>query len=815
MQKINFPKDVLPHAAAIGIFLIVTFFFFNPVFFENKVLDQSDIQQWEGSSKSMRDYREKTGDEPLWAESMFSGMPGYMVNVTWGNVVVGYLKRVISFGLPHPVCNIYLAFLSYYIMLLAFRVRPFLAIAGALAFGLSSYMIIGLSVGHSSRIGAIAFMPLVMAGIHLAFTNRRVLGFGLTAAALALHFRENHPQITYYLVIIVLVYGIVQLIACLRAKNVPEFFRSLGVLVPAAMIAVGTFFGPLWALNEYTKYTRGQSELSLKGGSNEASGVGRSYAFQYNYAIAEPMTLLIPNFYGGSSRNLLIQDRQSNVYKAMSSAGNQETFNQLAYYTSAYWGPQTQLPYYAGAIIVFLFAVGIAFAEKKYVWWLVPVSIFAIMLTWGSNFPGFNYFMFDHLPGYNKFRSVTFGITIVFFSLPLLGFLGLEKLLDTKPSKENKRKLLIAFAATGGTCLFFLAFAGIMSFMREEEQQHLPGWFIGALADDRKSLLRSDAFRSFAFIAATFIVLYFEVWKKLTPIAFYAFMIFMITIDIAIVDHRHFTKDNYKRKRGNASFTPTAADQEILKDKSYYRVFNLQDDVFLEARTSYFHHSIGGYHAVKLRRYQELFDSCLLRQRNMLIEGIQAGNNDFSNFGVINMLNAKYLVFGPEQNNIIPNSYANGNAWFVREVVSATSPDEELNKVCTINTRRAAVVNDSRLKPGSVEYDSAGTITIVEHNANALKYESQSAKDGLAVFSEIFYPSGWIATIDGQEVPIIRANYVLRALQVPGGKHTIEFHFRPAAYVTGNTITTISSWLVLLVLIGSIGWSLKEKRETA
>jgi len=813
MKKINFAKDVLPHGVAIGVFLIVTFFFFNPIFFENKVLNQSDIQQWEGSSKSMRDFREKTGDEPLWSESMFSGMPGYLVNVEWGNKVVGYLKSILAFKLPHPICNIYLAFLSYYIMLLAFGIRPYLAIGGAIAFGLSSYMIIGLSVGHSARIGAIAFMPLVMAGIHLAFSGKRVLGFGVTTAGLSLHFRENHLQMTYYLLIIVGIYGLIQLILFIKEKKTVSFFKSLGSLIPAVVIAVGTFFGPMWAITEYTTYSRGKSELVSLGATEQSTGLSKSYAFDYNYAILEPMTLLIPNFYGGSGSNLLAADRESKVYKALVRSGNEQTSNQLAYYTSAYWGPQTPLPYYAGAIIVFLFAVGIAFAEKKYVWWLVPVCILAVMMSWGSNFETFNYFIFDYLPGYNKLRSVTFTVIMIIFSMPLLGLLGLEKIMQQGLTKASKKKLLMAFGITGGLCLLFLLFAGMLSFMKEGEEQ-LPPWFINALADDRKSLLRSDAFRSLAFVFAAFMVIYFEVWKKISPLAFYAFLMLMITLDLAIVDSRYFTKENYKRKRESAVFPITEADQEILKDKSHYRVYNInpQERPFLEARTSYFHHSVGGYHGVKLRRYQDLYDSCLFKQTNELIQSVQAGKMDFNRYGVINMLNIKYMVFGPLRDNIIPNATANGNAWFVHEVVPVNSPTEELNKVCDLNTRQTAVVNSSEFSVESFAFDSAATIDLVEHNPNGLKYESHSQENGFAVFSEIYYPKGWIATIDGKEAAIIRADYVLRALIIPSGKHTIEFKFQPQPYLTGNKVTTASSWLMLLVLVGSIGWTLRKEK---
>lgn len=813
MKKINFAKDVLPHGIAIAVFLIVTFFFFNPIFFENKALNQGDIQQWEGSSRSMRDFREKTGEEPLWTESMFSGMPGYLVNVNWGNQGVSFLKSILAFKLPHPVCNIYLAFLSYYIMLLAFGVRPYLAIGGALAFGLSSYMIIGLSVGHSSRIGAIAFMPLVMAGIHLAFTERKVLGFGVTAAGLALHFRENHLQMTYYLLMIVGVYGLIQLVQFIREKRTVEFFKALGSLVPAALIAVGTFFGPMWAINEYTDYSiRGTSDLILPGSTQPSSGVDKSWAFRYNYEILEPMTLLIPNFYGGSAGNFLVQDRESNVYKALARSGNEQTANQLAYYSSAYWGPATSLPYYAGAVIVFLFAIGIAFAEKKYVWWLVPVCILAVMMSWGSNFPSFNYFIFDYLPGYNKFRSVTFTVVMIIFSMPLLGLLGLEKIIKDGLATTGKKKLLVALSATGGLCLLFLFFAGMLSFVKEGDQQ-LPSWFLNALIDDRKGLLRGDAFRSLVFIVLAFAAIYFEVWKRISFVAFYSFLIVIIIVDIAVVDSRYFTKENYKRRRESSAFPITEADQEILKDKSYFRVYNIsnQENPFGEARTSYFHHSIGGYHGVKLRRYQDLYDSCLFRQTNELIQGVQTAGTDFNRFGVINMLNIKYMVFGPQRDNILPNASANGNAWFVKEIVPVNSAAEELKTLCTLNTRTSAVVNNREFKVENPSYDSAASITLIDHNPNYLKYESQSQVNGFAVFSEIYYPKGWIATIDGTEAEIKRADYVLRALNIPSGKHTIEFKFQPKAYVTGNKITTASSWLMLVVLFGSLGWVLKKR----
>lgn len=815
MKKINFTKDVLPHLIAVAIFLIVTVFFFNPVFFDNKVLDQSDITQWEGSSKAMRDYRAKTGDEPLWTPSMFSGMPGYLVNVEWGNQAVSLLKTVIALSLPHPIANIFLGFLCYYILLLTFGVRPWLSIAGALAFGLTSYLIIGLMVGHSSRIGAIAFMPLVVAGVHLVFSNRKILGFGVTTAGLALHFRENHLQMTYYLLLILLAYAIVQLVYFAREKRVPEFFKAAALLIPAGIIALGTFIGPMWAVWEYSTYSRGKSELTSPSTASESAGLDRRYAFAYNYAIDEPMTLLVPNYYGGSARQLFVMDRNSETYKALARNGDENTFNQLAYYSVGYYGPSTHFPYYAGAIIVFLFVMGIMLADRKYIWWLVPLSVLGIMLSWGSNFAAFNYFIFDYLPGYNKFRSVTFTVIFILFCMPLLGFMGLEKVMQTGLTKETRRKVLTAFGITGGLCLLLLLFAGMFSYLSDREQQmQLPRFFVDALISDRKSLLRGDAFRSLVFILLAFAAIYFEIWNKFAPVAFYAFLGAVILIDIAGVDARYLTKENYRRKRENTFFTVNQADQEILKDKSYYRVYNLQDP-WAEARTSYFHNSIGGYHAVKLRRYQDLYDSCLVRETNQLIQDATGGQPNFGDYGALNMLNAKYLVYGAAADNVIRNPAALGNAWFVQRIEQANSPNEELQKTCDIDTRTTAVIDVSKFKAPSFVYDSAATIRLLEQTPNVLKYEAQTGQAGLAVFSEIYYPEGWVATIDGQPADIIRANYVLRALAIPAGKHTVEFRFEPKAYVTGNKITMASSWLMLVVLLGCIGLTLRKNEANA
>jgi len=808
MKKLSFTQHILPHLVALIIFLIVTVFFFGPVFFDNKVINQQDITQSVGAAKALHDFRDKTGEEGLWAPNMFSGMPAYLINVEWGYQAITGLKIALAFGLPHPVRNIFLAFLCYYIMLLAFRVKPYLAIAGAIAFGLSSYMIVGIAAGHNARIGAIAFMPLVMAGIHVTFSGKRILGFGLTTAALALHLRENHLQITYYLALIVLGYGLVQLIFAVREKKISELIKNVSLLIPAALIAAGSFLGPLWSISEYSKYSiRGKSELS-KPGSQPTDGLRKDYAFEYSNGILEPMTLLIPNFYGGSSMQNVFADEKSALRKALNTQGIQYNPQQMAH--PAYWGPQgLSAPYYGGAIIFFLFIVGIIFSERKYVWWLVPLSALAIMLTWGSNFAGFNYFMFDYFPGYNKFRSVTFAIVITLFAMPLLGMMGLQRLMDAGLTKENKKKLLIALAASGGLCLLLMLIAGMFSFLKDGESG-MPAWFVNALRDERKSLLRADAFRSLAFIGGAFILIYFEVYKKISASGFYGLLIFFVLMDVAVVDRRYFSKDNYQRKSKNAGIQLSAGDQQVLADKSYYRVMNINGPMN-DALTSYYHNSIGGYHGAKLRRYQDLYDSCIAKEFTSFISEAQQGRFDFSKYPVLNMLNTKYMMYGQNRENVITNLEANGPAWFVQELITANSANEEINKTCSINSKTQAVVDVSKFKLSDISADSSSTIRLIESKPNRMTYEATTGTNSLAVFSEIYYPIGWNATINGKEAAIIRANYVLRALEIPAGKHTVEFKFAPKSYTTGNKITTASAWLVLLILLGSIGWSWKKE----
>ncbi len=814
MKKISFLEHVLPHLTAVVVFFFTTLFFFNPIFFENKALQQHDIQQFIGASKELRDIREATGEEGLWANSMFSGMPAYLVNLDWSDGAIVTVKKVMSLFLPHPVANVFLAFVSYYIMLLTFRIRPWLSIAGGLAFGLSSFVIIGLVAGHNARIGAMAFMPLVMAGVHLVFSGKRWLGAAITALGMALHLRENHLQMTYYLLLIVLAYGFVQLWSAVRAKRAKEVFVNIAVLVPAVVVAVATFLGPLWAITEYTRYSiRGPSELG-RGVGAEASGLSKAYAFEYSNGLSEPFTLLIPNFLGGGTADYLVRNEASETYKALATSRDEQMANQLAAYSSAYWGPQSNTaPYYAGAVMVTLFVIGIVFAPRTYFYWLMPLSLLGVALSWGDSFPGLNYFLFDYLPGYNKFRSVTFALTIVLFCLPLLGLLGLEEMLKQPLSDKNRTKAIFALLTVPLLCLIFAVLGNFGSYLRAEETQ-LPAWFWQALKKDRVQLLQADAWRSFWF-ALLAVGVVFACWQKwikgnwVLPLA----MVLLVVLDLSLIDRRYLTPDSYQRKTAQRTMEASEADQEILKDKAHYRVFNLQNP-FNEARTSYFHHSLGGYHGAKLRRYQDLIDSAINSEYSRFIANARQGSFDLAGYPVLNMLNARYLVFGAGADNVIDNPDANGNAWFVQQVVAVESPAAELAQVKEINSKTTAVVDVSKFKLNdkAFEVDSSASIQLVEYRPNKLVYQATNSKPGFAVFSEIYYPKGWRVTVDGQPAELLRANYVLRALALPPGSHRVEMVFDPTPYRVGNPVSAAAGWLVVAMVAATIGMSLRKER---
>jgi len=804
MPTLNFKKHILPHLVAIVIFAIVSMLFFSPVAFKGETLFQHDIFEWQGGAKELSDFRDATGQEALWTNSMFSGMPGYLINTKFSGDLVTYLQAIYYVGLPHPLRILFTAFLSFYILMLVFGVRPTLAIAGALAFGLSSFNIVGIIAGHNSRIFAIAYMPLVLAGIHLCLKKNILLGTALTALGLSLELKSNHLQITYYLLLVVLIYGAAMLVEAIRNGELKSFALRLLFLSLAALLAIGANLGRLLTVFEYNKYsTRGNSELTVDKNNQNESGLDREYAFRYSSGKLETLTLFIPNILGGPSSQKL--DEDSNLGKAMRQNGvSPAQRNQFLQGAPTYWGEQPlTAPYYAGAIIIFLFVLALYSKNIYLKTWIIASVILGIVLSWGHNFSSLNNFLFDHLPGYNKFRSVTFATIIPIFLIPLFGLIGLEKFLSEKDPKKIK-KLLMAFAIAGGVAFLFIVFAGMASFRGSIDSQfsQLPDWFIQALRDDRESLMRSDALRTFAFILAAGIIIWLIHIEKLKESLGLGLLVFFIGVDTFSVSKRFISEDSYRKTSLEKQFIPTEADKKILQDRSLdYRVLYLPDP-FNDARTSYFHKSIGGYHGAKMRRYQDLIEHCITPEMSNVIEDYRAGATQSTDYYVLNMLNAKYFVGGP--NTVVQNPGANGNAWLVENVIEAENPDDELNKLCNLNTRKTAVVDVSKLSLNKKQYSDSGSISLEVYEPNYLKYTANLSGESFIVFSEIYYPIGWTATLDGNPLEIIRADYVLRAAIVPSGNHTIEFKFEPKSYSLGNTIMLISSILLILLLIASL-----------
>ncbi|MFY0593065.1 YfhO family protein [Roseivirga sp.] len=806
MRKINFKKDVLPHLVAITIFLALTLLFFKPAFFDGQSLYQGDIEQWKASATEILDHREATGEEGLWTNSIFGGMPAYMISVKWGNQLIKFAHAVYTLGLPHPARILFATMLSFYIMLLCFKVRPYLAIIGAIAFGCSSYHLIGFTAGHNARISAVSFMPLVIGAMHLCFTKYKWLGGSLTALALAMQLRVNHIQMTYYLVFVIVIYGIIQLIYHFREGELKHFLQRAALLVVAAILAIGTYFGEFYATYEYGKYSnRGKSELTQQVDQEKnEDGLSKSYAFLYSNGIWDPITLFIPNALGGS----VSLDSDSNIADGLRAAGANETQirQQLASVNGTlYWGKESPTTYYAGAVMVFLFVIGILFVERKYVIWLVAVAVLGIILSYGRNMESLNFFFFDYLPGYNKFRSVTFTMVLPIFAISLLGMLGLEKLLETKLDRAIKKKFLIALGSTAGLALLLTVFAGIFSFRGVNDNPQWPEWLKSGIIPDRKSAFRADTFRTFIFIALFAGAYYLYAIEKLSKSIAFSLFILIAGLDVVLLGNR-FIDSNRFQNTSAQSEQPLPGDQYITQNKSLGdRVIDLGPGIFYDARASRFNHSINGYHGARIRRFQELLDADLQNERLQMRQDYQSGNLNFSNYETVNMLNGRFVMANPSSpQGISINTEANGAAWFVKNIDLVNSPDDELSQTQQIDTKNTAVIDQSKFSGLDANYSQNGIIDLVEYHPGYWKYESNNSGKGLAIFSEIHYPVGFEVTIDGEPVEMLRANYILRALEIPAGQHTVEFNFAPKIYKTGTVVMQIFSILVLLLFFASV-----------
>lgn len=802
-------KAVLPHALAILFGAVLVILFFSPLFFENKIIDQNDIFQGIGAGEEAKQYRQETGEEALWTNSMFSGMPAYLINISFSGELIKYIHQFISLGMPSTAQVIFLAYVSFYILLVSFGVHPLLAVAGAIAYSFNTFNLVSVEAGHIWKVRAIAYMPLVVAGVRMIFNHKnKWLAVGLLSLGVSLELYSNHLQITYYLFLFLLVFGIIELIHTIREKSWKMFSSNVAALLLAAVLGVGANAARLWTTMEYSSYsTRGKSELtSITTGVSQQSGLDRDYVFNWSYGVMESFTLLIPNFSGGASTMPLTTDSNLAASLASKGMGSAQIMEQISR-VPTYWGDQPGVagPSYVGAIILFFVILAWFFVEKPIRNWLLIAAAFGLLLSWGKNFEGFNYLMYDYFPAYNKFRSVSMSMVILLLALPLLGILGLDRFIKDQ-TQDKVKKMFIAGSLVAGICLLMATFSGVLFDFHgaiDSRLTQLPDWYVSAIRLDRKALLVSDAFRSVFFIALAATTLWVFLKGKINHLVFGVLIITFMVGDFFVVGKRFFDNEKYIRGTKEHRIQPSASDQEIMRlaGNSHYRVLNLQDP-FNEAYTSNFHSSIGGYHGAKMRRYNELITYGISQEMSAMVNGLQSGNSDLSEYYILNMLNAQYLKYGPGKENIFPNSSAYGNAWFANQVRKATNADEEINILTQLQAPAEVVVNTTKFAHIKDTYEGSGMIELTNYKPNQMTYTSNSSSDGLGIFSEIYYPKGWTATIDGKSAEIIQTNYVLRGLEIPAGQHEIEFTFQPKSYEFGNLLALILS----IAMLGMFGF---------
>lgn len=808
MPGFNF-KSILPFLIVIAVFAGLTIAYFSPLL-EGKRMKQSDVANWKGMSKEISDFRAKTGEEALWTNSMFGGMPAYQISVIYKGNLMRYVDRVFRLFLPDPAGLVFLYLIGFFILLMVLKVDFWLAIAGSIAFAFSSYFFIILEAGHVSKAHAIGYMAPVFAGLIITYRGKYLLGAALTALFLSLQLFTNHMQITYYLMMIIVIFILSEFIFSVREKRIPGFVKASAFLIISVILSIGTSFSNLWATYEYGKDTiRGKTELTTEK-SNRTSGLDKDYATDWSYGVGESFSFLIPNARGGASFGKLSE--KSNAYKALIENGASD--QQAAEYAQnmpLYWGTQPSVagPVYLGAIVLLLFIFALFVADNKYRWWLLSAAILSILLSWGKNFMPLTDFFLHYLPGYNKFRAVSMTLVIAEFAIPLLAILGLSSAISGKlKPKDLTRYLIYSTSIVGGISLIFaLAGSSFFSFVSPADEQYkayFPDWMISAIRADRAAMLKSDALRSVAFIILAAGILWALFNSKLKKQYAIPALILFILIDLWAVNRRYVNNDSFVRKSVEANpFEPTPADQLILKDiDPNFRVFNQTVSPFNDASTSYFHKSIGGYHGAKLRRYQELIEHHLTK----------------GNMSVFNMLNTKYFIVPDRANNNQPvtqiNMEALGNAWFVNEVKMVENADEEINALEGFIPNETAIVDkrfSEYVKGTDINRDSTATISLTSYKPNHLEYSTKALKNQLAVFSEIYYDKGWNAYVDGKLTPHFRANYVLRAMIIPAGTHKIEFKFEPRVYQVGEKVSLASSVVLLLLVLGSVGLMFRKR----
>jgi len=804
-MKRQFQKDILPHLIGVVLFYLIVVLYFSPMVFDGKIIFQGDILQWEGSSKEVLDYRAATGEQALWTNRMFGGMPTYFISLEFAGDITNLLISALTLGLPHPINGLFFGMLGMYVLLLSFNVRSVFSIAGAIAFSFNTYNLLSLEAGHNAKIWAVCLIPLILAGIHLAFERKRILGASLLALGLLLQLKFNHLQITYYTLIISVIYVITRMVFGWKKEGLGGLSKTIGFLVIGAFLAVGGNLGRLATALEYSPYsTRGKATLE-----SAQSGLDKDYAFGWSNGVLETLTLVVPDFYGGGSSTPLPKDSASE--KALRAQGLEPAqVNGFIKGAPTYWGEQpfTGGPIYGSVILVFLAVLGIWAAPKESLITFGSIIILSLMLSWGKNLAWFNYLLFDILPGYNKFRAVSMALGMTLFAVPVLGMIALERLAQTKELKP----LLISGGIVAGLTLILAVAGGALFRFEGAADANFPDWLVTAMKTDRKAMLSGSAWKSFSFVLLSLGLIYFFLKGKISELILGAGLIALITIDVWTINRRYLNEESFQGNPSRQFFAETPAEKSIGQDKSYFRVLPLTEGLTQGARTSYRFNSLGGYHGAKLRRYQDLVDNRLQFELQDFVKKAQEGNFDWEGIGTINMLNTKYLIAGNEANGVFENPEANGPAWVPSEIVLVTSNQEEFDKLGQINTKTQATLNSNEF--GTVQAGS-GNVTLIDNMPNQLIYQAEMERGGLAVFSEIHYPEGWKATIDRKEVEILRVNYLLRGLEIPQGSHEIVFTFAPSSFYSTKTPTVIFQYLIVLALIAGVFFTYKKSNAAA
>lgn len=853
-------KKILPHIIAVVAFIVVSLVFFSPVM-EGKKLFQSDMAQFDGASKELHDYEKASGEGANWANAMFSGMPSYQIAFPQSNNIFNTIAPPLTLWNRNFDAGIFfIMMLGFYVFMCSMGAKPLISAFSALIYALGSYNVIIITVGHITKAWAMAMIAPILAGMILVFKRKYISGIIIFTLSLGLQIYFNHIQITYYTLIAALILGMTYLIYAIKEKQIKNFALSCGVLIIAAVIAVMPNSSHLALNAEYAKHTmRGGSELSIKANdnaNNNEKGLTIDYAYAWSYGVGETLTMLIPDFRGGGSSDnrweSLAENRLQEIQTTQPAQASHPQINQVVnqYAGSTYWGEQpfTAGTVYFGAIVIFLSLLGFLLIKGAERWWLLFATIVSILMSWGSNFMILNEFLFNHLPLYNKFRTPSMILVIANVTLVITAFLGLKEFFNKEIDNNKKTtSLFISGGIVGGFCLLCALlpdlFASFTSSQDSVFETMLGNSFIQALYEDRKSAFTSDALRSFIFIAIAFVSLFLFAKDKLKKEIIVIVIIGIASvIDLWQVDKRYISNDNYKKPyeleiQSTPALETIKADVEA-KNINHYRVYNMAVNTFNDASTSFYVPSIGGYHGAKLQRYQDIIsfhltnpnyvqkdlnDTSLLKT-NQIRQFFYTYQQQIKcpNLQVLNMLDTKYFILpvGQEGGTAIENPEACGAAWFVENIKTVNTADEEILALNDFNPQHTAILNKdfaSQLQNKDFSNaDQQATITLQESpnkNPDLKIYKTKSTTAQLGVFSEIYYKDGWKAYIDGKETPILRANYVLRALEVPAGEHTIELRCEPDTLKTFNIINLIGSILIVIFVIGAIALPFIKKRK--